>query len=229
MTMTVDTNQQRFGSLNFDNMSSYSNSPHFTNPWSASTAPQPGSQGMYVGGQNNTVLPHLNLNGLSKPQPPPSRTGTTGAPMGASYGSIPVTATSAGSSLTTDAYGRQDSSLTVPQDMLHLNRLQHPASSAAYDTSAYTTAASASPVNATYAPSPTPYQLGYAPAPMRGTFALAPEADPARRYSQSVPSAGAGLPPSGSSPLTSITGTKSHKTTGGDFRMPSRRAKACCP
>ncbi len=127
---------------------------------------------MYVGAQSNNVLPHLNLNGLAKPhqQPPPPRTNPSSSASMASYGSIPVTAASAGSSLLADGYGQRDL-LTMPQDLLSLNRLQHhPTSSAAYDTTAYTTAASASPVNATYAASPTPYQLGYAPAPMRGGF-----------------------------------------------------------
>ncbi|KAH8893794.1 hypothetical protein GQ53DRAFT_97786 [Thozetella sp. PMI_491] len=196
MTMTVDPNQQRFGSLHFDNMS-YSNQPHFTNPWGSSSAGQNGSHGMYVGQQSNTVLPHLNLNGLSKPPPPAPR--TTPSSSMASYGSIPVTAASAGSSLMADAFGQRDL-LTMPQDLLSLNRLQHPASTG-YDTAAYTTAASASPVNATYATSPTPYQLGYAPAPMRSAFAM-PEPDPSRRYSQqSVSSVTSSLDPRGSSDL----------------------------
>ena len=205
MTMTVDPNQQRFGSLNFDNMS-YSNQPHFTNPWTAPSTAQNGNHAMYVGShQNSTVLPHLNLNGLAKPpQPPAPRANPTssGASM-ASYGSIPVTAASAGSSLLASGYGQRDV-LTMPQDhLLSLNRLQHPTSSAAYDNAAYTTAASASPVNPTYASSPTPYQLGYAPAPMRSAFAM-PEPDPSRRYSQqSVSSIASSLDSRGSVDLSS--------------------------
>ncbi|KAK8021035.1 hypothetical protein PG990_006173 [Apiospora arundinis] len=83
----------------------------------------------------------------------------------ASYGSIPVTASSA--------------------DLLNLNRMQ--TTSAAYGEPSYATATSASPVHATYAASPSPYDggmPGYAPAPIRSTFALAPESD-SRRYSQS--------------------------------------------
>ncbi len=191
MTMTVDANQQRFGPLNFDNMS-YSNQPHFTTPWSSSSAGQGGSHGMYVGNQNNNVLPHLNLNGLAKPPPPAPR--TTPSSTMASYGSVPVTAASAGSSLAVDAFGQRDL-LTMPQDLLSLNRLQHHPTSSGYDTAAYTTAASASPVNATYATSPTPYQLGYAPAPIRGAFAM-PEPDHSRRYSQqSVSSVTSSLDP----------------------------------
>lgn len=83
-----------------------------------------------------------------------------------------------------DAYG-QENLLSVPQDLLSINRLQHPTSTAAYgDTTSYTTA---SPVSATYAPSTAPYdQMGYAQAPVRSTFALGPEADHSRRYSHSL-------------------------------------------
>ncbi|KAK6841835.1 C2H2 finger domain containing protein FlbC [Apiospora arundinis] len=106
----------------------------------------------------------------------------------ASYGSIPVTASSAGSTLMADVYGQQDL-LNMPQDLLNLNRMQ--TTSAAYGEPSYATATSASPVHATYAASPSPYDggmPGYAPAPIRSTFALAPESD-SRRYSQSsVPS-----------------------------------------
>jgi hypothetical protein len=179
MTMTVDANQQRFGSLNFDSMS-YSNQPHFTNPWTTTSTSQAGSHGMYVSNQAATGLPHMNFNTLAKaPQPtqraPPSSTM-------ASYGSVPVTAASAGSSLVPDVYGQQDL-LTLPQDLLSLNRLPQQPPTSGYDTTAYTTAAAASPIHATYANSPTPYQLGYAPAPIRGTYAM-PEPDPSRRYSQ---------------------------------------------
>lgn len=80
------------------------------------------------------------------------------------------------------AYG-QENLLSASQDLLSINRLQHPTTSAAYGDTSYTTA---SPVSATYAPSSTPYdQMGYAAAPVRSTYALGPEADPSRRYSQS--------------------------------------------
>lgn len=184
MTMTIDANQHRFGHLSYDHMSSYSSHPHFTNPWvssssSSGSGPQGGNQNLYVGNQDGTVLPHLNLSAIPKHAQHNSRASSS-ASM-ASYASLPVTAASAGSPPMPDVY-RQPDLLPMPQDLLSLNRLQHPSSSAAYDTSAYTT--TASPVNPTYATSPTPYdQLGYAPAPLRGAFAMAPE-DNARRYSQ---------------------------------------------
>ncbi|KAK4451463.1 cell wall integrity transcriptional regulator CAS5 [Podospora aff. communis PSN243] len=183
MTMTLDANQHRFGSLNFDHMSTYSSHPHFTNPWVSSssapgTGPQSGNQNLYVSSQDSTVLPHLNLNSLPKHPQHSSRTGSS-ASM-ASYASLPATAASAGSPPMADVYRQQDL-LPMSQDLLSLGRLQ-PTSSSAYDASAYTT--TASPVNPPYAASPTSYdQMGYAPAPMRGTFAMAPE-DSSRRYSQ---------------------------------------------
>ncbi|KAK4649320.1 uncharacterized protein QC761_117760 [Podospora bellae-mahoneyi] len=182
MTMTIDThNQHRFGSLNFDHMSSYSSHPHFTNPWVSTSAPagpgpQGGSQSLYVSSQDGTSLPHLNLNGLSKHQHSNRPSGSTSM---APYAPLPVSASSAG-----DVYSRQHDMMPMSQDLLSINRLQHPTTSTApYDTSAYTT--SASPVTASYATSSTAYdQLGYAPAPIRGTYAaLAPE-DSSRRYSQ---------------------------------------------
>ncbi|KAK3330806.1 hypothetical protein B0H66DRAFT_466991 [Apodospora peruviana] len=181
MTMTIDANQHRFGP--FDHMSSYSSHPHFTNPWASSSptnAPggtHSGSQGVYIGGQESTVLPHLNLSSIPK-HPQQGSRASSSASM-ASY-ALPVTAASAGSPPMADVYRQQDLH-SMPQDLLSLNRLQHPTTSAAYD-SAYTT--SASPVNPTYAPSSAQYdQLGYAPAPMRQTFAMAPE-DSSRRFSQ---------------------------------------------
>ncbi|GAB1311421.1 hypothetical protein MFIFM68171_01631 [Madurella fahalii] len=187
MTMTLDHNQHRFGALHFDTMSSYSGHPHFTNPWGSSSsaggpgpAPQSGSQqSLYINNQDNAGLPHLNLAALSKHPQHSSRTGSS-ASM-APYGTLPVTAASAGSPPMAGVYRQQDL-LPMPQDLLGVNRLQHPTTSAAYDASAYTSAAS--PVNPTYATSPSPYdQLSYAQAPMRGTFALGHE-DSSRRYSQ---------------------------------------------
>jgi hypothetical protein len=101
----------------------------------------------------------------------------------APYGSLPVTAGSAASATMSGVY-RQHEMLSIPSDPFTLNRLQQPTTSAAYDTTAYTS--SASPVTASYAPaSASPYdQLGYAPAQMRGNaFPLGHE-DSSRRYSQ---------------------------------------------
>jgi hypothetical protein len=63
-----------------------------------------------------------------------------------------------------------------------MRRVQHPTAAAGYADASYPTA--------TYAPSPSPSpspydaMVGYAPAPSRKTFAMAPEPDHARRYSQ---------------------------------------------
>ncbi|KAK0613028.1 hypothetical protein B0T17DRAFT_593246 [Bombardia bombarda] len=185
MTMTIDANQHRFGPLNFDHMSSYSSHGHFTNPWVSSSSSgqttQGGSQNLYVNSHHDTSsLPHLNINSLPKHQQQHGSR-TSSSPSMASYASLPVTSSSAGSSPMADVYRQQDLH-SMPQGLLSLNRMQHPTTTAAYDTSAYTT--SASPVNATYASSPTQYdQLGYAQAPMRGAFAMAPDVN-ARRYSQ---------------------------------------------
>ncbi|KAI1501685.1 hypothetical protein F5X99DRAFT_188676 [Biscogniauxia marginata] len=177
MTMTLD-NQPRFGALNFDHMSSYSNPPHFTNPWASGSTGQHGQQGMYSQGLNANLssLDSMAKHHAGRPGP------NTSASM-ASYGSIPVTASSAGSTLIADGYRQQDL-LNMPQDLLNLNRMQ--TTSAAYGEPSYATATAPSPVNATYSASPNSYDSvsGYAPAPMRSTFALAPEADN-RRYSQS--------------------------------------------
>lgn len=212
MTMTIDHhNQHRFGPLAFDHMSSYSGHPPFTSPWASSSTqagPQSGSQpqhNLYVGSNQDTSgLPHLNISALPKhPQHshhhhhPATQHGnrTSGNTSMAPYGSIPVTAGPAGSTPMAGVY-RQPDLLPMPQDLLNLNRLQHPTTSAAYDTAAYTTAAT--PANTTYpTTSPSPYdQLGYTPAPMRGSFPLAPE-DSSRRYSQqSVASSFVDLGPS---------------------------------
>jgi hypothetical protein len=191
MTMTIDANQQRFGHMNFDHMPSYSNQPQFTDPWAPSSSSaagrQPGANALFVNNHEAPAngLPHLNLGGLSRhPQHGLKGTSTsTTAPM-ASYGSVPVTAASAGSSLMAGAYG-QENLLSTSQDLLSINRMQHPTSSAAYGDTTYPTA---SPVTASYAPSTTAYEhLGYAPAPLRGTYAIGPEVvDPSRRYSHTL-------------------------------------------
>ncbi|RYP56493.1 hypothetical protein DL771_011812 [Monosporascus sp. 5C6A] len=166
-------------------MSSYSNPPHFTNPWASSSSGQHGSQGMYSQG----VSAGLNsIDSLAKHHAAGRPSAGTSSSM-APYSSIPVTAaSSAGSTLMVDVYEQQDL-LNIPQDLLSLNRMQ--TSSAAYgDQPSYATATAASPVHATYAASPAPYDgmSGYAPAPMRSTYPLVSEADN-RRYSQpSVPS-----------------------------------------
>lgn len=178
MTMTIDNNQQRFP-LSFDHMSSYQTSqPQFTNPWvssnSASSHPQTSHQPMPVYQQAPPPPPP------QQHQPPVSRTAGAGA-----YGSIPVSTAPAGSSLSMpdhhSAYVGQQDLLSIPQDLLTLNRLPH-TSGPGYPEAAYTTAPS--PIHSTYAASPTNFdQLGYAPAPIRSTFAMADQDQ--RRYSQS--------------------------------------------
>lgn len=178
MTMTLDhQQQQRYGAVNFDHMSSY-HSPHFTNPWQSGSSPPHAGQGMY----QQPLTSGLDI--LAKQHS--SRTSAPSSSM-ASYGTIPVTAGSAGSTLMADVYGQQDL-LNMSQDLLSLNRLQ--TTSAAYGEPTYATT-SAPSVHSTYAASPPSFDHGlpgYAAAPVRSTFALAPEADH-RRYSQSsVPS-----------------------------------------
>ncbi|KAJ2987532.1 hypothetical protein NUW58_g4456 [Xylaria curta] len=173
MTMTLD-NQSRLGALNFGHMSSYSNSPHFTNPWGSGSASQHSHHGMYSQGGMNA-----NLGGLDSmaKHHPSSRASTNTSVSMAPYGSIPVTS-SAGSTHMADVF-EQQGLLNMPQDLLSLNRMQ--TTSAAYGEPSYATA-TPSPVHATYSASPSSYDnvSGYAPAPMRSTFALAPEADSRR-------------------------------------------------
>ncbi|KAJ8128198.1 hypothetical protein O1611_g5438 [Lasiodiplodia mahajangana] len=153
-------------------MSSYSNSPHFTNPWGSGSASQHGHHGMYSQGGINTSLGALDS--MAKHHPANRPSANTSASM-APYGSIPVTSSAAGSTLMADVYEQQNL-LNMPQDLLNLNRMQ--TTSAAYGEPSYATA-TPSPVHATYSASPSSYDSvsGYAPAPMRSTFALAPEAD----------------------------------------------------
>ncbi|KUI67534.1 hypothetical protein VM1G_02589 [Cytospora mali] len=220
MTMTIDANQQRYGHLHFDNMSSYPNhTPHFTNPWASTTAPS--SHALYVGSQSGLASNSMGLDRHS--QQPPSRTpATTTAPM-APYASVPVTSASAGSSLSMvdpSLVGQPDL-LSVPQDLLSINRMPHPTSGPSYAESAYTTAAS--PVHATYAASPSSYEgMGYPPSSVRHNFGLAPDADPHRRYSQSSVSSGAsydhqidGMPPA---PRSSVVDYRNNRAINDDRR-----------
>ncbi|TRX97895.1 hypothetical protein FHL15_001105 [Xylaria flabelliformis] len=179
MTMTLD-NQSRLGALHFGHMSSYSNSPHFTNPWASGSASQHGHHGMYSQGGIGTNLGALDS--MAAKHHPSSRPSANTSASMAPYGSIPVTSSAAGSTLMADVYEQPDL-LNMPQDLLSLNRMQ--TTSAAYGEPSYATA-TPSPVHATYSASPSSYDSvsGYAAAPMRSTFALAPEAD-SRRYSQS--------------------------------------------
>ncbi|KAL2278776.1 hypothetical protein FJTKL_14224 [Diaporthe vaccinii] len=181
MTMTIDANQQRYGHLQFDNMSSYpTHSPHFSNPWASSTT-APSSHALYVASQPGLASNPMGLDRHAQ-QPPSRAPATTTAPL-APYGSVPVTSASAGSPLSMvdpSLAGGQSDLLSVTQDLLSINRMPHPSSAPSYAESAYTTAAS--PVHATYAASPTSYDgMGYPSSSVRHNFGLAPEADPHRR------------------------------------------------
>ncbi|KAL1876380.1 hypothetical protein VTK73DRAFT_9395 [Phialemonium thermophilum] len=191
MTMTIDTNQQRFAPLNLGHMSSYSAQPQFSNPWASSSqhpapAPQSASHDIYDTNSGPGSLPHLGYSNLAKHAPHHGSrgSGAGGASM-ASYNSIPLTSASAGSPLMADHQGHHNL-LDIPQDPLSLNRLHTP-SSAAYGDPAYTS--TASPVNSAAYTSAGPAfdQLGYAAAPVRGTYPIAaPDPDPSRRFSQSA-------------------------------------------
>ncbi|CZR50542.1 related to krueppel protein [Phialocephala subalpina] len=176
MTMAID-NQQRFGGMNFDHMS-YSNTPQFTNPWSASSAPAQ-NHGLYASSHNHNINPNLGLeSNIGKHESPRVNSNVS---MG-SYASVPMSAASSGSPLMADVYGERDL-LTMPQDLLSPTRS---VSTGYGNEHAYSSAPS--PVNH-YAPTSTPYEsMGYAPAPVRSTYALQQQEN-ARRLSQpSVPS-----------------------------------------
>ena len=164
-------NQQRFGGMNFDHMS-YTNPPHFTNPWSSSSSPAQ-THNVYATSHN------LKLEGINQ-QPQPSRM-SNNVSMG-SYASVPITAPS-GSPLLADVYGSQDL-LTIPQDLLSPNRTM---STGYGHETPYTSAPS--PVHSAYAPTSSPYDtMGYVQAPVRSTYAIQTQEN-ARRLSQpSVPS-----------------------------------------
>lgn len=196
--MSDDHSRRRFGPLSFHHMPSYSGQPHFSDPWNSSspTGPAPPSSTqqhpLYNNNQDSAGLPHLNVSAIPRQppnsqQPPHSQNGQHSGSTGpstsmATYGSLPVTAASGASAPLSSVY-RQPEMLSLPSDPYNVNGLRQPTSSAAYDTTTYTS--TASPVNASYpSTSASPYdQLSYASAQMRGTFALGHEEN-ARRYSQ---------------------------------------------
>lgn len=173
MTMAID-NQQRFGGMNFDHMS-YQNTPHFTNPWTASSSP---TQNHSLYAPSHNVHPSLGLEIKQDQQAPRMN---SSASMG-SYASVPISAASAGSSLLADVYGSRDL-LTMPQDLMSPS--SRSVSTGYGDNHAYSSAPS--PAHNAFAPAPTPYEtMGYAPAPVRSTYAIPQDS---RRLSQpSVPS-----------------------------------------
>ncbi|KAI5466276.1 hypothetical protein BGZ63DRAFT_420777 [Mariannaea sp. PMI_226] len=181
MTMTLDSTQQRFGpSLNFD-YPAPAQPPAFSNPWSSapsSSQPAPAGSSLFVGSHHQS----LNHNLLASKPPHSGRASSSSASSIASYGSLPLPNTSAGSHSPHLNHYNQQNLPNLPQDLLSINRMQ--TTSAVYGDPTYTTT-SASPVNPQFAPtSVAPYEaMGYAPAPIRPPpFQLAPEADHARRF-----------------------------------------------
>ncbi|CZS91072.1 related to krueppel protein [Rhynchosporium agropyri] len=141
MTMTIE-HQQRFGGMNFDHMS-YPNSPHFTNPWSATTAPSQ-SHSLYAPSHGN-LHPSMGLDLKHEQQVPRMN---SAASMG-SYSSVPISAASA--------------------DLLSPSR----SVSTGYGDNHHAYSNAPSPAHNSYAPAPTPYEtMGYAPAPVRSTYAI---------------------------------------------------------
>ncbi|OBT71123.1 hypothetical protein VF21_09905 [Pseudogymnoascus sp. 05NY08] len=171
--MAIDHQQRQFGALNFDHMP-YNHSPHFTNPWSASSAPPP--QSLYSSSSHN--LNPISLDSI--PKEPPARLGSHASSM-PPYASAPQTSASAGSAPMGTVYGQQQM-LSLPQDVMSQNRVQPP--NPAYGSSvSYSSGGSSHP---TYATS-TPYDsMGYTAAPVRSTYALQQQAqaDNSRRLSQ---------------------------------------------
>lgn len=188
MTMTLDPNSQRFGSLNYGHMSSYpSSQPHFTNPWTSPAASGVGAPNaphtMYASSSQPGLNPNpLSLDTLTKhqqhaaapqqqqQQPPPqqqhvSRTSGGSPASMSSYGSVPATSASAGSPhsmahVATLAGGPQDL-LSSPQDLLSLARMA-PAVNNVPTSAGYGDAGSytsASPIHPAYpATSQAPYE-----------------------------------------------------------------------
>lgn len=190
MTMTLDTTQQRFGgpAMNFD-YPSHGQPPAFSNPWSSSSPPHSGpppGAGLFVGSQQQQQQPPMSHSMMAGKGPNPRGSSGSASSSMPSYGSMPVPASSAGwyPPMSPRLEQIRLTYVASHKDLLSINRMQ--TSSAAYADPSYTT--SASPVNGQFAPSSAaPYDtMGYAPAPVRQPgFALAPDADSARRFSQS--------------------------------------------
>lgn len=171
MTMTID-HQRQFGALTFDHMP-YSNTPQFTNPWTAS-GPAPNNNPYAP-----SISPNLALQNLGKQQP--TRVKNEYMP----YNNVPITAPT-GSSLLTDSYGQQEL-LTMTQDLMNTNRMQNSTTTYVNDAASYSNAPSPAHSYASSAP----YEpMSYVSAPVRSQFSLQPPAqgDNQRRLSQpSVP------------------------------------------
>ncbi|KAH9437929.1 hypothetical protein MCOR02_001571 [Pyricularia oryzae] len=200
MTMTLDSNPQRFGSLNYDPYSPHQ--PQFTNPWAAPpTSGVNASSSIYSGSSQGGLNPNpLSLDSLTKhshQHPVPqhvNRSSAGSATSLASYGSVPVPSSSANSPhsmahLAAHSTGQQDL-LSSSQDLLSLGRLapvNSLPSTTGYAETPYTT--TAAPIHPSYvATSQAPYEsLGRYAHSMQHSMAIPSEADhAARRYSQSI-------------------------------------------
>lgn len=196
---TLETHAQRYGHMPFDTMSSgYPHQPQFTNPWPTTTAPQ--SHSLYAAGSSQVAhggLPSSNPLGMDRHSQQPAPRSAASATLAPYASAVPVTTASAGSPLSNSmmdpSLAGQANLLSVTQDLMTINRLAHP-SVPVTTGSSYATAAdsgyhtTASPVHATYAPSPSSYDsmAAYPPSSVRHGFGLATDAsDHARRYSQS--------------------------------------------
>lgn len=198
---TLDTHTQRYGHMPFDTMSSgYPHQPQFTNPWPTTTAPQ--SHSLYAAGPSQVPphsLPSSNPMGLDRHAQQPAPRSAASATLAPYASAVPVTTAPAGSPLNNSmmdpSLPGQANLLSLPQDLMTISRLAHP-SVPATTASSYATAAdsgyhpTASPVHATYAPSPASYDsmaaAAYPSSSVRHGFGLATDAsDHARRYSQS--------------------------------------------
>jgi hypothetical protein len=161
----------------FDHMS-YSNSPHFTNPWAPSSGPPP-SHSLYV--PTPSLNPNIGIDTLVKQQASRINSNSNSVSM-PPYSGVSMTAISAGSSHLAGVYG-QDEMLTLSQDLLNPQRMQATTNGYGSDVS-YTSAPSST--QSIYARS-TPYNnMGYAPAPVRSTYTLQTHqpSDSSRRLSQ---------------------------------------------
>jgi len=137
MTMTVDSQQRQFGGMNFDHMP-YSNPPHFTNPWT-STSAAGSSHNLYAPSQG--MNPNLGLDTMAKQR----INNNVSMP---SYASVPITAASADllspsrMQNTSTAYGN-DVSYTTGASSAHATYV----TSTPYDSMGYAPA----PVRSTFA------------------------------------------------------------------------------
>jgi len=132
--------------MNFDHMP-YSNPPHFTNPWT-STSAAGSSHNLYAPSQG--MNPNLGLDTMAKQR----INNNVSMP---SYASVPITAASAGSPHLADVFG-QEELLTMSQDLLSPSRMQNTSTAYGNDVS-YTTGASSAHANMLHPPPMIPWAM----------------------------------------------------------------------